>query len=119
MRAGYAILSSLGLVDAGTRIMSCPTCGRCALDLAAICEEIKAKMPEVPWGLPTGQDFLIAVMGCVVNGPGEAAHADVGIAGTKTGGVLFRRGVRGEAVPRERLVDELVAAAREMLGKTD
>jgi (E)-4-hydroxy-3-methylbut-2-enyl-diphosphate synthase len=117
VRAGYAILSALGLVHAGTRIVSCPTCGRCSLDLQAIIEQVKQRMPEVAWGLPVGPDFVIAVMGCVVNGPGEASHADIGLAGTKAGGVLFRKGKKWKAVSREKLVDELVASARGMLAR--
>ena len=115
VRAGYAILSSLDLVSGGAQIMSCPTCGRCSLDLPAIISEFKQQVPEVDWGLPTGRDLLVAVMGCVVNGPGEAAHADIGIAGTKTGGVLFQKGKRCKTVSRENLVDELVDAVRKML----
>ncbi len=81
-----AMLSSLGLNDDFPEIISCPTCGRCHLDVAAIAEELERVMPR------SGSHLRVAVMGCEVNGPGEAREADIGIAGTSKGAVLFKDG---------------------------
>ena len=104
VKVAFAILSALGLRGRrGPEIVSCPTCGRCEIDLPAIVEEVKRR-------LPTGSaPVQIAVMGCVVNGPGEAAEADLGIAGGKGFGYLFVRGRKLRKVPAEQLVDELMA----------
>jgi (E)-4-hydroxy-3-methylbut-2-enyl-diphosphate synthase len=85
----WEILRSLGLRQKGPRFVSCPTCGRCQIDLPALLAEVKALLG----GLKT--PLTVAVMGCAVNGPGEAKRADLGVAGGKTQGRLF---VRGEAV---------------------
>jgi (E)-4-hydroxy-3-methylbut-2-enyl-diphosphate synthase len=84
--AAAAILSSLGLRDDFPDIVSCPTCGRCRIDVAAIAERLEREL------LGIGRRMRIAVMGCEVNGPGEAREADIGIAGTRRGAVLFKRG---------------------------
>ena len=103
VRTGEAILRALGLRGRrGPEILSCPTCGRCEIDLAAIVEEVRRRLPP---GAPPVQ---IAVMGCVVNGPGEAAEADLGIAGGKGFGYIFSHGRKLRKVPAERLVDELI-----------
>ncbi|MBN2070709.1 MAG: flavodoxin-dependent (E)-4-hydroxy-3-methylbut-2-enyl-diphosphate synthase [Candidatus Krumholzibacteriota bacterium] len=82
----YAMLSSLGLRSDVPTIISCPTCGRCHIDVAMIAESLQKAMPGKARGLK------VAVMGCEVNGPGEAKEADIGIAGTGKGAVLFRDG---------------------------
>ncbi|MBN1614855.1 MAG: flavodoxin-dependent (E)-4-hydroxy-3-methylbut-2-enyl-diphosphate synthase [Deltaproteobacteria bacterium] len=82
----YGILRALGIRDVGPDIISCPTCGRCEIDLCALVEEVERRLAGMKAPLK------IALMGCVVNGPGEAAEADVGIAGGKGMGLLFRRG---------------------------
>lgn len=87
VRVGYEILKALGLRQHGPEIISCPTCGRCQIDVAALVRNIEKH-------LAGERRFLkIAVMGCEVNGPGEAREADLGIAGSKQGGVLFKKGV--------------------------
>jgi len=108
VRVGYEILKALGLRQRGIELISCPTCGRTEIDLIRIAEEVEEKLRDVTAPLK------VAVMGCVVNGPGEARHADVGIAGGKGVGLLFRRGEIIRRVPEEKLAEELVREVREM-----
>lgn len=84
--AAAALLSALGIREDIPRVVSCPTCGRCHIDVAGIAAEAERRV------LSCGKKLTVAVMGCEVNGPGEAAEADVGIAGTENGAVLFRKG---------------------------
>lgn len=107
--AGKAILASLGLLE-GLHLISCPTCGRCRIDVAAIAREVQALVGQLPVSVTA------AVMGCVVNGPGEAKAADVGIAGGDGKGALFR-GEHVETVPEDqlagRLAEEILTIAQE------
>jgi (E)-4-hydroxy-3-methylbut-2-enyl-diphosphate synthase len=101
--AAIAILEALDLrAPAGPRIISCPTCARCEIDLSALVQEVEGRLE----GLTDG--VRIAVMGCVVNGPGEAAEADVGIAGGRSFGYLFRAGRKLRRVEADRLADALM-----------
>lgn len=100
---GYEILKSLELRVHGATIISCPTCGRCKMDLIKIAQEVEAQVSNIK------EPLKIAVMGCIVNGPGEAREADIGIAGGKGKGILFRKGVRIRSIPEDKLVEELVA----------
>ena len=84
--AAAAILSALGLRDDFPEIVSCPTCGRCQIDVAEIASRVEREV------LGAGRPIRIAVMGCEVNGPGEAREADIGLAGAAGGGVLFEKG---------------------------
>ena len=102
VRLGHAILRTLGLESGGVEIVSCPTCGRCEIDLVGLVDEVRRKMPA------TDKALTVAVMGCVVNGPGEAAEADVGIAGGKGFGFVFRGGKKLRKVPEDQLADELI-----------
>jgi (E)-4-hydroxy-3-methylbut-2-enyl-diphosphate synthase len=91
----YDILRSLGLRQRGPEVISCPTCGRTEIGLIALAEEVQKRLRDVP------EVFTVAVMGCVVNGPGEAREADIGIAGGRGVGIVFRKGevirkIRGE-----------------------
>lgn len=88
VRAGYAILNSLGLREHGVNIISCPTCGRRRLDVRELLKVIEPLIKEIPEGAIKN----FAVMGCEVNGPREAKHADFGIAGTPNGVVVFKKG---------------------------
>jgi (E)-4-hydroxy-3-methylbut-2-enyl-diphosphate synthase len=91
IRAGWEILKSLGLRTHGIDLISCPTCGRCEIDLIKIAREVRkrlARLPVTNYQLPV----KVAVMGCVVNGPGEAEEADIGIAGGRKAGILFKKG---------------------------
>jgi (E)-4-hydroxy-3-methylbut-2-enyl-diphosphate synthase len=86
VRVGYEILRALRIRKKGVEIISCPTCGRCEVDISQIVSRVEKGIQRVTTPL------TVAVMGCVVNGPGEAKEADVGIAGGKGSGVLFRKG---------------------------
>ena len=99
--AGFEILKSLGLRQHGPTLVSCPTCGRTCWSLEKVAKEVEARLADIP------EPITVAVMGCVVNGPGEAREADVGIAGGKGEGLLFRKGQILRKVPEDRLVEEL------------
>ena len=86
VRAGFAILKALGLRQHGPEIISCPTCGRCQIDVVSLARKIETKLSS------QRRPLKIAVMGCEVNGPGEAREADIGIAGSRNKGVLFKHG---------------------------
>ena len=102
VRVGYEILKALGMRQRGPEIISCPTCGRCNIDLFTIVEEVEKAL------LTTSSTIKIAIMGCVVNGPGEAREADIGIAGADGSGILFRRGKVVKKFPQEKLVEVLL-----------
>lgn len=85
IKVAKAILSSLEMKQEGVEIISCPTCGRCQIDLIGLAHSIEEKTAHIK------KPIKVAVMGCVVNGPGEARAADVGIAGAKGRGILFRK----------------------------
>jgi (E)-4-hydroxy-3-methylbut-2-enyl-diphosphate synthase len=105
VRVGWEILKSLELRERGPVFISCPTCGRCQIDLIQIAEEVEQRLHDLPCKIS------IAVMGCVVNGPGEAREADLGIAGGKGQGLLFRKGEVIRKVPQDELADALVEEA--------
>jgi (E)-4-hydroxy-3-methylbut-2-enyl-diphosphate synthase len=98
--AGIEILKSLGLAI-GPVVIACPTCGRTQIDVVALAEKVEAMVS------PLSAPIKIAVMGCVVNGPGEAADADVGIAGGRHEGQIFVKGKMVEKVPEEKLLEVL------------
>jgi len=104
VRVGKEILSSLGLWDKPFTLISCPTCGRCEIDIGAIADEVRRRLEANPPPKP----ITVAVMGCVVNGPGEASLADVGIAGGRGKGAIFARGEMLRTVGEDSLVDELM-----------
>lgn len=103
VRVANEILKSLGLRQYGPTLVSCPTCGRCQINLVDIAEMVDDKLKSFK------NPITIAVMGCVVNGPGEAKEADVGIAGGKGEGLLFRKGEIIRKVPESELVTALFA----------
>jgi len=100
--AAKKILKAAGLRKDGVNLIACPTCGRTRIDLIPIAEEVERRLSNC------GKNITVAVMGCAVNGPGEAAAADIGIAGGKGEGLLFRKGQILYKVPQERLVDALL-----------
>jgi (E)-4-hydroxy-3-methylbut-2-enyl-diphosphate synthase len=108
VRVGFEILKALGLRRHGPEIISCPTCGRCEIDLFSIAEKIEKAMMTVK------APIKIAIMGCVVNGPGEAKAADVGIAGGKGVGVLFKKGKVVKKFPEKDILTELLKAIQEI-----
>ena len=99
--AARDILKAAGIRREGAELVSCPTCGRTRIDLIALANEVEERLKEVD------KPITVAVMGCVVNGPGEAREADVGIAGGDGVGLLFRKGEIVKKVPQAELVDEL------------
>ena len=101
VRAGTELLRALGLRK-GVQFISCPTCGRTQYDMISVAKEVEARLRDKPW------DITVAVMGCVVNGPGEASHADYGIAGGKGLGILFKHGEKIARVSEDRLADALI-----------
>jgi (E)-4-hydroxy-3-methylbut-2-enyl-diphosphate synthase len=102
VRVGYEILKSLGLRQRGVNFVSCPTCGRCQINLVKVAEEVEKRLQGVD------KRITVAVMGCAVNGPGEAREADVGIAGGRGEGLLFRHGEIIRKVPENELADALL-----------
>ncbi len=100
--AAYEILRSLGLRERGVELISCPTCGRCEIDMIPVAEAVDQAVRGI------AEPLKVAVMGCVVNGPGEAREADVGIAGGRGLGLLFRHGEIIRKVPESEMVCELL-----------
>ncbi len=113
VRVAREILASLEVNTAGITLVTCPTCGRCEVDLASIAQAVQEQLQPVDRELrQAGRSLRVAVMGCVVNGPGEAREAAVGIAGGKERGVLFVQGQPVATVPESDLVARLVEAVR-------
>ncbi len=102
VRVGWEILGALDLRRRGPELISCPTCGRCEVDLVPIATEIEHRLRDVTAPLK------VAVMGCAVNGPGEAREADVGVAAGRGVGLLFRNGEPVRKVPEHEIVDALM-----------
>lgn len=102
IKAAREILKSLGLSNAGPEVVSCPTCGRCGINLADIADKVEQALSNVD------KNIKIAIMGCAVNGPGEARDADIGIAGGKGEALIFRKGEIIRKVPENRIVEELL-----------
>ena len=107
VRVAWKILAALQLRRRGPEVISCPTCGRTEIDIVGLAEEVERRLSRDP--ALAAQTITVAVMGCRVNGPEEARHADFGIAAGGGEGVLFDHGERVEALPEERLVDALLA----------
>ena len=101
--AAKEILKAAGVRREGAELVSCPTCGRTRIDLIALANEVEERLKAVD------KPITVAVMGCVVNGPGEASAADCGIAGGVGEGLLFKKGQIIKKVPQEQLVEELFA----------
>ncbi len=108
VRVAYEILKALKLRSRGPEIISCPTCGRCEMDIPKMVAAIEKKLATLP------RELKIAVMGCVVNGPGEAREADLGIAGGKGVGVLFKKGKIIKKLKEKDVVSALVKEAQSM-----
>ena len=111
VKVAYEILRALDIRHRGPEIISCPTCGRTEIDLFGLVEKVEhglAGIVEAP---------RVAVMGCVVNGPGEAKEADIGIAGGRGQGVLFKKGRLVRKIPEADLADQLIAEVKSMLDR--
>lgn len=102
VRVGWEILRSLGLRHRGPEIISCPTCGRCRINLFDVAHQVEEALLQCPLNIK------VAIMGCVVNGPGEAKEADIGIAGGDGKGILFKRGKVIRKIEQQDLVQELL-----------
>lgn len=102
IRACWTLLSALGLRRRNPELVSCPTCGRCQVDLIGIAKQVEERLQEV------NRPIQVAVMGCVVNGPGEAADADIGVACGKGSGVIFAHGETLRKVDEASIVDVLM-----------
>lgn len=101
--AAQDILKGIGLWKKGPKFVSCPTCGRCKVDLLSIADQVETALRSCT------KDVKIAIMGCVVNGPGEARDADVGVAGGPRECIIFRHGQEVRRVSREQVVEALLA----------
>jgi (E)-4-hydroxy-3-methylbut-2-enyl-diphosphate synthase len=102
VKVGFELLKSLGLASRGVTLVACPTCGRLEVDLFKITNEIESRMEGV------SKTLTVALMGCAVNGPGEASGADLGIAFGKGGGLLYRKGQKVGRVTEEEAIDRLM-----------
>ncbi|WP_434283291.1 flavodoxin-dependent (E)-4-hydroxy-3-methylbut-2-enyl-diphosphate synthase [Clostridium botulinum] len=108
IKIGKEILRSLGYVNEGIEFVSCPTCGRTNIDLISIAEEVEKRL------LNCNKNIKVAVMGCVVNGPGEAREADIGIAGGRGEGLIFKKGEIIKKVKEKNIIDELIKEIEKM-----
>lgn len=111
VRVAYEILRALQLRQRGVELISCPTCGRCEIDLIGLAHAVERRLLRVKTPLK------VAIMGCVVNGPGEAREADVGIAGGRGQGILFKKGEVIAKVPEDRLMIRLLEEISDMVGE--
>ena len=102
IHAGFGILKSLELRQKGINFVSCPTCGRCQIDLISLAKKVEDALKNID------KPLTVAVMGCPVNGPGEAKHADYGVAGAIKEGYIFKKGEIIKRVPEENLLEELL-----------
>ncbi len=102
VKVGSEILKSLGLKKSGIQFISCPTCGRTQINLIKIAKEVEDRLKNYP------KDIKVAIMGCAVNGPGEAREADIGIAGGKNEALIFKKGEIIKKVKEDNLVEELI-----------
>ncbi len=107
VRVAYEILKSLGIRRRNPEIISCPTCGRCQIDLRQLAQKVESAVKDIK------KPISVAVMGCVVNGPGEAREADFGIAGGKGMGMVFKRGEVVKKTEEDRLLEELMKLIEE------
>jgi (E)-4-hydroxy-3-methylbut-2-enyl-diphosphate synthase len=112
MFVAWSILRALKLRQRGVELVSCPTCGRTEIDLISIVERAEALFKHLRTPLK------VAIMGCVVNGPGEAKEADVGIAGGRGSGILFKKGIKVEKVLESELLERLLSEVERMTGET-
>lgn len=103
----YTLLAAMGLRQRGPVLVSCPTCGRCEVDLGAVVREVREGLRAMD------APITVAVMGCPVNGPGEARHADVGVAGGRGKGLLFMKGEVVRSISEDQMAEALLQACRE------
>ena len=109
IKVAKEILKDCGLYRKSPTLVACPTCGRTEYDMIPIAKEMEKFLQTLE------SDITVAIMGCVVNGPGEASNADIGIAGGKNEAVLFKKGQVIRKIPQEKIIDELKKEILEML----
>ena len=108
VKVAKEILKALGLRKNGLQFISCPTCGRTQINLIKIAEEVEKRLENI------NKNIKVAVMGCAVNGPGEAREADIGIAGGRGEGLIFKKGIIVKKVKEEELIEELMKEIENM-----
>jgi len=108
VRVAYGILKSLGYYSKGVEIISCPTCGRLGYNMEKVVAEIEEKTRDIV------KPIRIAIMGCVVNGPGEASEADIGIAGGDGQAVIFKKGIMIKKIAEQNIVEELMKEIKDL-----
>ncbi|MBQ3150917.1 MAG: flavodoxin-dependent (E)-4-hydroxy-3-methylbut-2-enyl-diphosphate synthase [Clostridia bacterium] len=108
VEAGFDILRALGLCENSIQIVSCPTCGRTKIDLISLVNKVEERLKNIK------KPITVAVMGCAVNGPGEASAADIGVAGGDGCGLIFKKGEIIRKVPESEIVDELIKEIESM-----
>lgn len=108
----FRILQSLGIRTAGVEVISCPTCGRCETDLMKIARSVEREISGL------GEDMTVAIMGCAVNGPGEAKEADIGLACSRDTGIIFKKGKILRRVEEREIVSAFVEEVRKLAGET-
>ena len=111
VKVAYSILKALNLREYGPTIISCPTCGRTRINLEKLALTVEKRLAEIK------EPITVAVMGCVVNGPGEAREADVGIAGGVGEGLVFKKGQILRKVPEDQLITALFAEIQNILNE--
>jgi (E)-4-hydroxy-3-methylbut-2-enyl-diphosphate synthase len=109
VRVAYEILRALNIRRRGPEIISCPTCGRCEIDLFGLVDKVERALSGIE------ASPKVAIMGCVVNGPGEAKEADIGVAGAKGQGILFKKGKVLRKVPENRLAEVLISEVKKLV----
>ncbi len=115
IEAAFMILSAVGLRQRGPEVISCPSCGRCDIDLIGLASEVEGRVKALGTKIP----LKVAVMGCEVNGPGEARDADVGIAGGLHEGLIFKKGQILRKVKEATIVDDLMVEVRQVLAEKE
>ena len=117
VKVAQRILSSLELRRFETNVIACPSCGRCEIDVVGIAGHVKQRLTELAKTEPRCLELTVAVMGCVVNGPGESEHADIGMAGGGGVGVIYRKGKQIRRVAESELVDALIDEVKRLLAE--
>ena len=108
VKVAQRILSALELRRFETNVIACPSCGRCEIDVIGIAHQVQSRLVELAKTEPRCLELTVAVMGCVVNGPGESEHADIGLAGGGGVGVIYRKGKQLRRVAEAAMVDALL-----------
>jgi len=115
VQVAQRILSSLGLRRFETNVIACPSCGRCEIDVVGLTQRVQERLTDLARTEPRCLELTVAVMGCVVNGPGESEHADIGLAGGGGVGVIYRKGRQIRRVAESEMVDALLDEVRRVL----